>query len=193
MRPISASPKPPQFYLKGEIPLRSVHGGVKGLFLGAVSALVTALVLGGIGFSRNQTGAGLAALLAISAIVAVCYFGIRWIGFRAAHNRARTGAGADSKSQGVDTSRELPRNAYLAALLVPAMVLPCTAGLFFAFRWLGAVELALAIGVTAALAVRDVEAAFRLLRIDKEYWIAGTTKGLDVLRPFESEPSDRSQ
>ena len=88
---------------------------------------------------------------------------------------------------------ELPRNVFLAVLLVPGAAV-LTACLLASRAEQGfAPELWLAVAVVAGNVLRDLRAAWHLVSEQPACWVKRTRRGLDVLRPVDRRSHDSLQ
>lgn len=80
---------------------------------------------------------------------------------------------------------ELPRTAFLVVLLAPGLV--CALGYTLAAKMFAAFgpEFRLAVAVIGGVAIRDLRAAYCVMRLSSSLWFKERRGGLDVLRLLE--------
>jgi len=173
---------PPPFFLEREILFDRSRAWISTLGVGLLFLAPFLLLFDRPGGAFPSLGR----LVVASFAAGTFYLGVRFLSYKGlwwavgrAHEPVR---GIHPAARG-----ELPRNAYLIVLLAPLMAfVPGCWLIFRSNRGLGP-ELWLAIAVIAGSALTDLRAARHVLSMESSCWIKETPRGLDVLRPVDTE------
>jgi hypothetical protein len=169
---------PPPFYLEREVRLPGRGSWKRSTLVGLIVLLIFRLLLP----DRYEDLPSLESLLAVSlgtvATFALVRFAAYWLVWLRVKGRFAANGGIHPAARG-----ELPRNAFLLALITPIviMIFGC---LTVWQRTTGfETELVVAVAVIAAVSCRDLTALWRVRSFDRSHWIKVTKGGLDVLKP----------
>jgi hypothetical protein len=171
---------PPPFHPEGE-----VRSGIAGnCLLGLLVGTAVLLVFAKVSPQRGDPLPSPVILMAVSAVMAGFYVGVRFVAYWAVWLRTTEKypsiRGVHPAGRG-----ELPRNAFLVVLSAPLFACVPACALLIRFGPGFGPEAWLAIATVAATAVPDLRAARRLLAIAGSRWIKETRNGLDVLKRID--------
>lgn len=171
---------PPPFFLEGEIRVEGTGFGLSALALGVLMVVSYPVLFGG----ADQPLPSLSLLVVVALVAASFYFGVRFLAYWGTWLRA---IGRHSYNGGIHPAArgELPRNAFLVVLFAPLASF-MVVGLVIWRLGLGVrPEFWLAAAMAVSISLRDLKAAWHVMRLDPECWIKETRHGIDVLRPVD--------
>ena len=169
---------PPPFYLEGEIPWTGPGFGIQTTCVG----LLVLLALWLLSPDASYPLPSLTVLLVTSVGSAGYYHAVRfvscWVVWAWVIRSYPSMGGIHPAARG-----ELPRNMFLLALLSPLCAfVPLLGVCMYAGGEQFLPEIWLVVAVAAAISIRDVRAARRLLCVDSTRWVKDTARGMDILK-----------
>ena len=174
---LSSSPvDPPPFFLEDEIVLPSRGLALYALVVGLL-ILIALRLLSVVTYPLPS----LSRLMAFSVGTGLLYHSIRFVSYGIAWAAVKRSyplsGGIHPAARG-----ELPRNAFLLVLLLPAATfIPLCVGYVFEGKGFGP-EMWLVVAVLASLSLRDITAGWNLLFCNSDTWVKAHERGLDVLK-----------